>query len=224
MAENNSSLIIGISGKKQAGKTTLCENIVRSLPEGVVCIYNFADVLKDLCVDVFGLNKNQLWGSDYEKNSLTQYRWEKIPDFIKQKFNKDSGNISARHLMQIIGTDIMRNMFDNNIWVNALFRKIEKEKPFIAVIADVRFPSEVNFIEKINGLMIRLDRKVFEDNHPSETSLDDYNWGDNSIRIPDCSIEETYKIATNWMKYVFENSNSINSELKKKLLSLEWKS
>ena len=216
MDNNQRSLIIGISGKKQAGKTTLCNNILKSFPAGSVEVYNFADVLKNLCVEIMGLKEEQVWGTDEEKNSLTNYEWERIPDFIKSKFNSEGKNISARHIMQILGTDVMRNMFDSNIWVNAVIRKIRKNNPLIAVIADVRFPSEVSFIEKENGIIIRLNRKLYEDSHPSETSLDEYSWSDNCIQVPSSlGIEDTYLyVIKNIVSYLNRDNIKINEEVK----------
>ena len=103
--------------------------------------------------------------------------------------------------MQVFGTDVMRQMFDDCIWVNATFRSIRRDNPDIALIPDTRFPSELRAIYANNGYVIRLTRNVYmQDRHPSETALDDWNWTEepstssNSLLVPDgMGIEETWK-------------------------------
>jgi len=101
-----------------------------------------------------------------------------------------TGYMTSRELMQIFGTDMMRRMFDDRIWVNATLGKINKDfnegKPLIAIINDVRFISEVTGIMEQNAYIVRLLRKPHEDIHPSETELDGYNfsqYGDRGVVI-----------------------------------------
>jgi len=86
-----------------------------------------------------------------------------------------TGFMTARSIMQIVGTDIFRNFFDDNIWVNATLRNIEKSDARVILISDVRFPSEVTSLIDEGGYVIRLLRDVCEtDSHSSETALDDF--------------------------------------------------
>ena len=41
--------------------------------------YNFADPLKRMCIGLFGLTREQCYGTDEEKNSLTDILWDDIP-------------------------------------------------------------------------------------------------------------------------------------------------
>jgi hypothetical protein len=212
-------LVIGVSGRKQSGKSTLgrfvlslslaqldyCNNIYMDEETGEILvsdilgddrfkgvfdireykekfndprldqaieklnrkikIYNFADVLKtDICMNILGLTYDQCYGSDDNKNELTDMRW-------------DGKQITAREVMQIIGTDIFRKM-DTNVWVRATINKIINDKPEIAVITDCRFPNEVESIKNIGGKVIRLTRNPFNSDHISECVLDEdrYDW------------------------------------------------
>lgn len=149
-----------------------------------VSVHSFADSLKTFCTNVMSLSLNQVYGSDIEKNSLTPYRWEKIP---KEISNGRTGFMTAREVMQFVGTNIMRNMFDENIWVNACINDIKsKNKPY-AIIADLRFPSEYNAVLKENGIVVRLTRTPFpDDKHESETALDSCDFSHkNCIVVPD---------------------------------------
>jgi hypothetical protein len=122
-------------------------------------IYNFADVLKqDICMNILGLEYNQCYGSDDEKNQTTHLQWE----------NKQ---LSGRDAMQIIGTDIFRKL-DPDVWVKATISKIVREKPDIAIITDCRFPNEVESIQNIGGKVLRLTRNPHNSDHLSESILD----------------------------------------------------
>ena len=231
-------MIIGISGKKQAGKTTVANIIHGEIliknnmildynvnekgklliktsnskgEEGwgefdierkdepfveyahynmwpYVKLYNFADPVKDLCINLFGFTYEQAYGTDEQKNQvLSNIRWEDMPRFqnmklmkkmpidSKKSWNWREGEMTAREFMQFFGTDIMRKIHPN-VWANACINKINKEGSELAVVADVRFPNEVEAINKAGGKVLRLDRDVHEDNHDSETALDVGNY------------------------------------------------
>lgn len=173
--------IIAFAGRKQSGKTT-CANAVldfwqKTLPKELEAkIYNFADPLKqDICMGVLGLTYEQCYGSDEEKNSLTDIRWEDLPGFnIETDKPKDyhiSGQMTARQVLQFIGTDIFRRI-KNDVWANSTIAKIKKESPSLALIADCRFPNEVKAVKDVGGIVIKLTRNPFNSSHSSETALD----------------------------------------------------
>ena len=218
-------MILGISGKKQAGKTTIA-NIIHGevlLKNGLVKdynvnekgklivntvnaqgkdgwgefdierkdeqfveyahynmwpyvkLYNFADSLKDMCINLFGFTYDQAYGTNEQKDEKIKHLlWGNMP---RGKVNKKSpkGEMSAREFMQFFGTEVMRKMY-NDVWANACLNKIIKEGSDLAIIADVRFPNEVEAITKAGGKVLRLERNVHEDDHDSETALDADNY------------------------------------------------
>jgi len=83
--------------------------------------------------------------------------------------------MTAREFMQFFGTDIMRKIYPN-VWANACTNKILREGSDLAIIADVRFPNEIEAINKVGGKVLRLERDVHDDNHDSETALDVGNY------------------------------------------------
>jgi hypothetical protein len=146
---------------------------------GEIRLYSFADCLKEFCIDVLGLTHEQCYGTEEQKNSLTQLKFEDMPSKL---YNMDSvaqrGFMTARQVLQYFGTDIIRNMCDN-AWVNATINKIRRDAATyhikLALITDARFPNEINTINEIGGKTIRLLRDVAgKDVHVSETVLDDY--------------------------------------------------
>ena len=83
--------------------------------------------------------------------------------------------MTSREFLQYFGTDVMRYMWEP-VWVNKCIKDIAREGSLISIITDVRFPNEVEAVQKAGGVVLRLTRKVFEDNHDSETALDNYSF------------------------------------------------
>jgi hypothetical protein len=157
--------IIAFAGRKQSGKTTSAE-FVKEIYSGSTGknakIYNFADPLKNLCIDILGLQYNQCYGSDDEKNELVNCHWN----------NKQ---LSAREVLQIVGTEMFRTM-QKNVWSDATIRLIGKENFPLSIIADCRFPNEVEAIKNAGGLIIKLNRNPYHSSHASEVALDAENY------------------------------------------------
>ena len=139
-----------------------------------VKIYSFADLLKkNVCMDIFGLTKEQCYGTDEEKNSDSSVRWGEFPFPTRHPRSK---KLTARELMQYVGTDFFRAT-NPNIWVDATIRKIKDEGCYMPIICDCRFPNEVSGIQQAGGKVIRLTRgQNSNDSHSSETALDEHNY------------------------------------------------
>ena len=106
-----------------------------------------------------------------------------------------------RELLQILGTDLLRNQLHPDVWVNALFsdyRELYMNNPWYNdndifsvseldelihkpeypnwVIPDVRFINECQAIEQRGGIVVRVERLGLESKstHISETELDNH--------------------------------------------------
>lgn len=167
--------IVAFAGRKQSGKTT-CSNAVSDYwklryPEANNCnIYNFADALKeDICINILGLTHDQCYGDDEQKNSLTELSWE----------NK---KLTAREVMQFVGTDIFRKL-KIDVWTSATLNKIKKDNHDLAIIADCRFPNEVESIKDHGGVVIKLTRNPYNSDHESEKALDPSLYDDKNFDL-----------------------------------------
>ena len=174
----------------------------------LVRAYNFADALKEMCVMLFNIPPECVYGTDEQKNQPQEHLlWENMPGVITCSEVWDSlcsdgepdglmyhaaGPMTAREFMQYLGTDIMRKMYEP-IWVNSCIRKIQREQSQLAIIADVRFGNEAKAIEEAGGKLVRLTRNIYNDDHSSEVALDDYpftNYIDNSdTNIDDLTVK-----------------------------------
>lgn len=178
--------IIALSGRKQSGKSTgaeFIEDLLTKNNPNVICkIYSFADPLKkDICMNILGMTYDQCYGSDMDKNTLTDLVW-------------NDEKLTARRAMEVIGTDIFRKLF-NDVWVRATIIKILNEQPDFAIIPDCRFPNEVNIILKHSGYVIRLNKDPFGSMSNSERALDTdkYNWQNFSHVIHNQNMSITEK-------------------------------
>ena len=174
--------IIAFAGRKQSGKTSSAEFVQRHYNE-VSILYNFADQLKrDVCMNIFGLTYHQCYGTDEEKNQLVNCWWP-----------NGGGQMTARAVMQYVGTDVFRAI-QTNVWANATLIKIRNECPSLAVIADCRFPNEVHAIKEAGGLVIKLARNMYNSDHASETALDadkfDEKYFDLVVQNQDMTLDE----------------------------------
>ena len=136
-------------------------------------IYGLADTLKDLCIDVLGLTYEQVYGTDSDKNSETDIEWEVFEKMYGKKLSGKSGKMTAREVLQHVGTDIFRKI-DPDVWIKSLVRKIEKDSPEVALVCDVRFENEVRALQEIGGFVIGLTRDPYEqsDKHSSELEIE----------------------------------------------------
>lgn len=116
----------------------------------------------------------------------------------------------GRSLLQRVGTDIVRKE-KPNYWVDFIkdFVRFSKEKWDYVIVPDCRFPNEVDAWRNIDGIdyiTVRVNRFNFEStlteeqkNHPSETSLDNWNFdyyinADNNIESLEKEVELFYSL------------------------------
>lgn len=87
-------------------------------------------------------------------------------EFKNSKMPPEWGDMTYRKLLQIVGTEAIRNNVHENAWVNALFSeyKLPFNNPNWAeylpnwIITDVRFPNEKRAVKERNGIMIKIIR------------------------------------------------------------------
>jgi hypothetical protein len=153
--------------------------------------YAFATTLKEICIGLFNLEKSSVYGTDEEKNKLTQYKWEDMPTKVKGK----TGFMTGRDFIQYFGTDICRKIF-SEVWTSRAIKDIQLEESKLAIITDARFVNEVEAVKTAGGKVIRLTRTSLKnsnlsDSHESETALDGYENFDAIIDNQNMTIEES---------------------------------
>lgn len=146
--------LIALCGHKGVGKSTYASFLAGKNGH----VFSFATPLKSMLTSVFP-NEYVLKKKD-----------EKIPYF----------DVTARYLLQTLGTEWGRNMVDQNIWIKLLrVRLIEHLTDSVVtplVVDDLRFDNEAEMIRELGGEVWHLDRRSFtasEDKHVSEQGISD---------------------------------------------------
>lgn len=160
----------------------------------VIKNYSFADALKEVCIGLLGLTSKQCYGTDQDKNTETNIYWENTPgDHGK------TGRMTAREVMQYVGTDIFRRM-NQNVWIDATINQIEAESPEIAVISDCRFENEADAIKNAGGFVVYLTRTISQgDSHSSENGFSENYWFDFVIDNHNMTIDEANNVLLDWL-------------------------
>ena len=88
-------------------------------------------------------------------------------------------------LLQQVGLE-MRHSSNPFVWLDALYWRIDEERPSLAIITGVRFPDETSMIRQCGGMIWRIDRftpagQPFiatdrDPNHETETALDHFEF------------------------------------------------
>lgn len=202
--------IIGITGLKGSGKDTIGDIICKNFDFQKVA---FADKLKDVVSVLFDWDRKMLSGFTPEDRAIR----EQPDEFWSKKFEKD---FTPRLALQLMGTEVMRNNLDKNIWVYCLERKLINEDGNF-VITDVRFRNEIEMIRRLGGSIIRVERGERPEwwNLAGEfntLNLTDYN----GKFLPLLKIHNSER---DWIdidnpKIIFENNGSLE-DLEKKIVT-----
>ena len=178
-------MIIGLCGAQGSGKDTVANILISEY--GFVKL-TFASTLKDFVAILFTCPRDLLEGLT-EESRLWR---ETVDDFWSAKLNIP--NFTPRKSLQMIGTDLFRIHFNNDIWISIVENKIGailKNNPNTnIVISDCRFTNEFTLIKQFpDSYIIMILREKNSTNkiaHSSETEWVNYNFdailqNDNSI-------------------------------------------
>ena len=141
-------MIIGICGLIGSGKGTVADILVENHNFEKL---SFADKLKDGVASVFGWDRDMLEG-DTDRSRIWR---EKEDEFWT---NEVGTPVTPRLVLQLFGTDCMRNGFFDGIWVSLVKQKILENPDKNWVIPDVRFPNEVKMIQSVQGQVWQVRR------------------------------------------------------------------
>ncbi len=184
--------LIGISGKKRSGKDSICNILVDKFGYKKIA---FADNLRNLCCYMFCLHMCNFtdddkkekcfnvpiiitdarlkilgqWLSDNHSHLIsTSVNFSVLHDFIGTKLE------SPRHILQIIGTEIIRNKISASYHADVVFDTILHNPENNYCISDVRFPNERHAVRNHDGtlLLVYSSNDSTKCTHASETNID----------------------------------------------------
>ena len=170
--------IIGILGSIGSGKNTVADELVTN--------YNFqpmsmADGLKSAISIIFGWEKELLDGITKESR---EWR-EQIDSWWATRLNMP--DLTPRKILQIWGTELVRNHFHDDTWVASMERRLAGTNSNV-VISDIRFPNEIAAIRRAGGKLIKVQRGALPPWY--STAIEDVRLG--NIIGPASSMSKLY--------------------------------
>jgi hypothetical protein len=182
---------IGLYGSKGVGKNFVADRIVECVKRMNSCfpsmatschahskVFALADPIKRFGIDMLGISEEKAYGNDADKMGVTEFEWESMP-FEHSK----SGPMTIREVLQVVGTELGRNIWDKEIWIKALKRRVgkfyDRFNGGYAVVCDVRFDNEVQAIHDMGGEVWvvegpqRINESSGGDQHASEVQRTD---------------------------------------------------
>ena len=64
--------------------------------------------------------------------------------------------ISPRKMLELVGTELGREILQQDVWVDRIVRDVALNKVRVAIISDVRFENEAKFIQDKEGELIKI--------------------------------------------------------------------
>lgn len=159
-------------------------------------IIHFADKLKDNISEFCGIDRKLLDRQEIKENYYYNFKTGIVSTNIKDidcvintvleydnlstlLLLNNNVSIKIRALLQYYGTNVIRNHFWHEAFIHYTMNKAFdiKNSKGQCIIADARFENECMAIKYYGGKIIRVDRRVNNNNHESEQikiSQDDY--------------------------------------------------
>lgn len=158
--------LIGLGGLLRSGKDTFADYLVDN--HGYVKL-NMSEPLHEAMLT---LNPIVHPESPIAAGVVQVRRYSEWVDSVGYTEAKKKPEV--RRLLQVLGTEIGRKMFDENVWVDLAGKRIDElradGKP--VVITGLRYPNEIEMIRARKGRSIWVDRGGLPtSDHPSENSV-----------------------------------------------------
>lgn len=164
-------MLIGLHGKKQAGKDTVYARILHLLGPGteadaVVERASFADLLYESAAASLGVTVDLLQSEKSNPLAFVELR------VVGARAEWIAATSSLREYLQRYGTESHREVFGQNFWVDAVDLSHDRK---IVVVTDVRFPNEAQAVIDAGGSVVRVVGPISVekdgDGHASEVPL-----------------------------------------------------
>lgn len=137
--------IVGLMGAAGCGKDTVANFLVEK--HGFQKM-SFAKTVKDVASVAFDWDRSLLEGDTNESRA-----WRERMD--------PYWNVTPRAALQLIGTDMFRDLISDDFWLKRLRKELEKATTPI-VISDCRYENEADYIKALGGTIVYVQRDEAE--------------------------------------------------------------
>lgn len=154
-------MLIGLTGRAQAGKDTVYER-ARHIYGDRVQRRSFADLLYRSAATTLGVHDSNLRS------------WKANPDVTIEVVHREWGALhttDVRSYLQRYGTEAHRDLFGSDFWVDQL--DLSHDPDAIVFVTDVRFDNEAQAIIDAGGCIVQVfGPETADDAHRSEAGVD----------------------------------------------------
>lgn len=160
-------MLVALSGYAQVGKDSVGRFLIE---DHGFTRFAFADKLREV---VYALNP--VVNARRVQEVVDDVGWDRAKVEVPE----------IRRLLQAMGTEAGRKILGENVWVNAVFEQIGRQRGLSVVptdhdyvITDCRFVNEAQAVKDRGGFVVRVNRPGVGpvSGHPSETSLNDWEF------------------------------------------------
>ena len=187
VAKHRGFALFGLCGNAGTGKDSATIYLRNAKPDRV-CTMAFADPIRSIG-QIFGFTMEQM--TDRQQKESVDKFW----------------GITPRKFMQLVGTEMFRNQWREDVWVELLkHRIINTFGKDIIFVTDVRFPNEADAIHELGGRIVKITRDGFTKKganlHDSERLLDSIKGDINIVNNAKDEFDWTMKFTTDLVKNI----------------------
>lgn len=159
MLTENDVRLIGLTGNAGVGKTVTANAMVRELVSysRLATCRAFAAPLKEALIQLTGLPPAHFYEQGLKETPI------------------DGLGITPRKMMQLFGTEFVREMVHQDFWLWRMQQTLTEYKAYVVIIDDVRFENEAGFVRDNGGVVVHLRRDYKKSDevmqHKSEQKL-----------------------------------------------------
>ena len=206
-------MIVGLLGFIGSGKGTAGD----ILKDTGFTPVSFAKGVKDVTAEMFGWPRHLLEGDTQQSRE-----WREQPDkFWTKELGKE---FSPRLALQLMGTEVGRDVFHKDFWVIKLKNYIQKNPNQNYVITDVRFQNEIKFVHSLNGILIEIQRGIKPHWYEVARKANNGDWKAEKFMRQESGVHESeWSWVGGEVDHHIENEGSLE-DLKNKLINCLTKS
>ncbi|MBR18718.1 MAG: hypothetical protein CMA64_00980 [Euryarchaeota archaeon] len=141
-------MIVGLVGFIGSGKDT----VAKQFESRGFARDSFAAPLKDAVSSIFNWPREMLEGDSDKSRAFREMRDTWWSSKLEDK------QFTPRWALQYIGTEILRDQFNHNIWLHSLENRYMATGRKQTVVSDCRFKNEVGLIKTLGGYVVRVKR------------------------------------------------------------------
>lgn len=151
--------LIGLGGKLRAGKDAVGDYLEEKhdfVKLGMSDALNEALLKLNPLIRLTAYLYSPSSGLEYQNGDIVRYQdLHDAVGYVEAKKNPE-----VRRLLQVLGTEVGREMIDPDVWVNIAEKKIREHwaKGKSVVITAMRFPNEIEMLNRLGGMSVWIDR------------------------------------------------------------------